>query len=59
VGLSSGHIYALDKRILDPRRPLPKAITQEEREKGIIPYNPFIPYSPKHFINYNRTVQLF
>jgi hypothetical protein len=53
-GLSSGHIMAMPRDILDPRRNITS--TQEMMDEGLPPYVPLIPFQPRMTINYNQTV---
>jgi len=67
LALETGQVYGLDKRNLDPRRPvidpeLPdeekkKLINQEDQMDGIIPYHPRIAVNPRSIITYNRTIE--
>lgn len=54
VGLQSGHIAAVPKNILDPRREV--EVTEEMKEAGLPPYVPQLLFKPQLFINYNHTV---
>jgi hypothetical protein len=54
MGLHSGHIVSLPKRILDPRRQL--VPTGDMREDGLPKYEPALTLRPVMFVNYNRTV---
>lgn len=54
MGTVTDQIYAMNKRFLDPRRPIrPTAETQEER---LLPYAENLPLIPAHFATYNRHI---
>ena len=42
MGLESGQIMGINKNLLDPRRPSKELITNEEKEEGVIAYEPSI-----------------
>ncbi|RKO82803.1 hypothetical protein BDK51DRAFT_28737, partial [Blyttiomyces helicus] len=44
-GLTSGHLYGINRRLLDPRRPIgpPSA---DDKEEGLIPYRPILDFNP-------------
>jgi hypothetical protein len=55
LGLSSNQIVALDRRLLDPRRPLDK-LTMQEMEDGLVQYHPVL-YPPHDgYLTYNSTI---
>jgi len=54
-GLTTDQIYGIGKRMVDPRRKL-GAPSNEDREEGLIPYDPFLPVNPKGMVSYNQTV---
>jgi len=63
-GISSRHIYAatkddkivaIDRRLLDPRRPSGE-LKETEKQEGLVRYYPMIPVSPQFSPTYNRTV---
>lgn len=55
LGLGSGQLYALDIRMLDPRRPSGKPSPAEIEEK-LIPYVPFLPLHPYQTLSTNSTL---
>jgi hypothetical protein len=57
LGLENGQIYSLDKRFLDSRRVPPNEMKQEDKDRGILPYMPILPYNPRQYVSYSRTVQ--
>ncbi|CAJ0577870.1 unnamed protein product, partial [Mesorhabditis spiculigera] len=55
VSLPFGNIFEVNRRILDPLRPM--ELTPEMREEGgFIPYMPEIPIATEEMLNYNQTV---
>ncbi|KAI8841050.1 hypothetical protein BJ741DRAFT_530006 [Chytriomyces cf. hyalinus JEL632] len=44
-GLASSQLYGVNKRLLDPRRPI-GAGTAEDREEGLFPYRPVLDFNP-------------
>jgi outer membrane protein assembly factor BamB len=54
VGTLSDQIYAIDKKLLDPRRPVKPSKT--DKEEGLIPYNEFLPIAPQKFVTYTHHV---
>ena len=57
-GLSSGQLYGINKRLLDPRRPTGKP-TSDDKEEGLIPYTPSLDFNPKASASQYETVRLF
>jgi len=67
MALESGQLYGLDKRMVDPRRPvlnpdLPdsekqKLVNQDDQMDGILPYHPRLPVNPRNIITYNQTIE--
>ncbi|CAJ0753240.1 15632_t:CDS:10 [Entrophospora sp. SA101] len=53
--LDTDQILGLSKRILDPRRPL-HALTSEDKEEMLIPYDPAIPDNKKFILSYYLSV---
>jgi len=54
VGLPSGHIFGIQKKFLDARRPTnSKAAAHAE---GVMPYHPLLVLPHTQVINYNRTI---
>lgn len=64
LGIAPGQILALDRRALDPRRPLledsdsraARKKVERELEEGLVPYTPFLPVKPKSVITYTKTI---
>lgn len=58
MGLGSGELYSLDKRMIDPRAPVNQKppLTQDEAEEGILPYSAVIPIPPMRLLTYNQTI---
>lgn len=55
VGLASGHILALNRKFLDPKRPEGQP-TAEEYAEGLIGYTAVLPQFPGAYINYYNVV---
>ena len=55
VGTLSDQVYAIDKKLLDPRRPVKKP-SAADKEEGLIPYNEFLPISPQKFVTLSHQV---
>lgn len=55
VGLSTHQIMNVNKRLLDPRRPVTDKPSKEQAEEGLIPYGP-IPDERQMFLTYNLEV---
>jgi hypothetical protein len=54
-GLTSGQILAMNKKIMDARRPL-GAATAADAEEGLAPYDPYLPFDAKSIVSYNKTI---
>ena len=54
LGTVSDQVLAMDKKYLDPRRPV-KA-TKDDKEEGLLKYNPHLPIIPHNFISYNLQI---
>ncbi|KXS09605.1 DUF1620-domain-containing protein [Gonapodya prolifera JEL478] len=50
-GLPSGQIVGVNKKQLDPRRPIGNP-SADDKEEGLLPYNPLIALNPKDVANY-------
>jgi hypothetical protein len=46
----------MDKRFLDPRRPLKKKLSAEEMEEGLVPYADTLPMFPQLYATYDKQV---
>ncbi|KJE95619.1 hypothetical protein CAOG_06052 [Capsaspora owczarzaki ATCC 30864] len=55
AALPAGWIFALDKFLLDPRRPVGTP-SEEDKEEGLIPYMAELPFMTTSIINYNQTI---
>ncbi len=64
LGMEPGQLAALDRRALDPRRPvLEDDATKAQRKKaerelqeGLSPYRPFVPLVPRQMVSHTRTI---
>jgi outer membrane protein assembly factor BamB len=56
LGLASDSVVSLDKRWADARRPLPSAMTAEDKEENLIPYYPRLYFPPPTYVTYNKTI---
>jgi len=54
VGTLSDQVYAIDKKLLDPRRPVKPSAA--DKEEGLIPYNEFLPIAPQKFVTHTHQV---
>ena len=54
-GVVPDQVYMMDKRYLDPRRPVgpPSA---EDKAEGLVPYEPELPLAPQLFMTHRHTV---
>uniref|UniRef100_A0A7S0E1R2 ER membrane protein complex subunit 1 n=1 Tax=Hanusia phi TaxID=3032 RepID=A0A7S0E1R2_9CRYP len=55
AALASDQILSIDKKLLDPRRPVGKP-SPDDMEEGLMPYSPFLPVMPTAVLSYNRTI---
>lgn len=55
LATASDQVISIDKRFLDPRRPLKS--TPADREEGLIPYTEVIPIIPGSWITHGTTVR--
>ncbi|TPX70016.1 hypothetical protein SpCBS45565_g01990 [Spizellomyces sp. 'palustris'] len=55
LGLAEGHLYGVNKRLLDPRRPV-GAPTADEKEEGVLPYRATLDFNPKEVASYHLYV---
>jgi len=64
VGIAPGQVAALDRRLLDPRRPslddasdrAQRQAVQRELDEGLQPYQPYLPLQPRAFASSTRTI---
>ena len=67
AALESGQVVGLDRRLLDPRRPVippdtpdaakKKLANAEDQLDGIVPYHPRLPVDPRSVLSYNQTIE--
>lgn len=50
-------VYALDKRFLDPRRPLKAKATPEEIEERLVPYNELVLFNTLQYVTQDKQVR--
>ena len=53
--LTPDQVYMMDKRYLDPRRPVGPP-TAEDKAEGLVPYEPELPLSPQLFMTHRHMV---
>ncbi|CAG8630833.1 14657_t:CDS:10 [Funneliformis caledonium] len=53
--LDTNQVFGISKRILDPRRPQ-RALTSEDKEEMLIPYDPAIPDNKKWVLSYHLSI---
>ena len=58
VGLASSQLLGVNRRILDPRRPI-GSLTSDDKEEMLIPYRPLIDYNPRDVASYSLEVVVF
>jgi hypothetical protein len=56
IGTETNQLYALDARLLDPRRPKTKKLSAHEVEERLIPYSEYLPLMPTAFATYDKQV---
>lgn len=58
LGTTSGQVYSIDRRMLDPRRPVrPNGKpTPEDQAEGLVPYSETLPYRPTGYLTLNKQV---
>lgn len=52
----SDQVFALDKRYLDPRRPLKQKLSTQEQEERLLPYMDTLPLNPVMFASYDKQI---
>ena len=52
----SRQVLSLDRKFLDPRRPVGKP-SADDMEEMLVPYQPFVPIIPTAVLSYNNTIQ--
>lgn len=55
IAFQNGQLYSLDRRQINPRRPL-AAPSKAEQEEGLLQYNPFVQLSPFKFLSLNYSI---
>jgi hypothetical protein len=50
-------VYALDKRFLDPRRPLRAKVTPEEAEERLMPYHELVVFNALQYPTQDKQVR--
>ena len=56
MGLESGALWCLDRRMVDPRRPLQEKDKASRQREGMMPYQAHLPLQHMAFASYNLTV---
>lgn len=59
VGNGYGQILMIDRRLLDPRRPIGEKLTKEEKEERVIPYSPMVPLVSESIVTYHQRLDQF
>lgn len=54
-GLASSQLLGVNRRILDPRRPI-GSLTSDDKEEMLIPYRPLIDYNPRDVASYSLEI---
>lgn len=54
----AGQVFMMDKRFLDPRRPLAAKPTPEQAEEGLMPYSELIIFNPLAFASQDKQVRV-
>lgn len=54
MGTLADHIVAMDRRFLDPRRPLKPS--RDDQEEGLVPYGEWLPLFPHSFVSGSQKV---
>jgi len=55
MGLSTDQLLSMDRRMLDPRRPVGKP-TPQDQEEGLVAFSPYLPVAPTQVLTYNKTI---
>eukprot|EP00798_Chlamydomonas_sp_ICE-L_P006703 gene6703-3373_t len=53
---SSGQVYAMDSRLVDPRRPKSAKLSKNDMEERLLPYQEILPMAPNMFLTTNKQV---
>ncbi|KAI8475054.1 MAG: hypothetical protein J3K34DRAFT_456487 [Monoraphidium minutum] len=56
IGTVTDQVYAMDKRFLDPRRPMRSKATPEEAEERLAPYSDLLPFAPLSYATMDKAV---
>jgi hypothetical protein len=64
LGMEPGQLAALDRRALDPRRPVleddaskaQRKKAERELQEGLAPYRPFVPLIPRQMVSHTLTI---
>lgn len=48
-------ILSMERRLLDPRRPVGKP-TAQDAEEGLVAFSPYLPVNPTNMLTYNQTI---
>ncbi len=56
VGTIKGQILQLNRRFLDPRRPVAKP-TKADQAEQLMPYHPIVPIIPINILSYNKQIE--
>jgi ER membrane protein complex subunit 1 len=60
IGTLKGQICQLDRRFLDPRRPVAKAgakPSEADQREGLMPYSPMLPLPPTSILSYSKQIE--
>ncbi|KAI9596273.1 hypothetical protein BDF19DRAFT_421811 [Syncephalis fuscata] len=55
VALPSGQLFGISRRFIDARRST-DPLSEADREEGLLPYEPAIPFNPSWVLSYNQTL---
>jgi hypothetical protein len=57
VGLSTGQLCSIPRRLVDARRHTGKP-TDADKEEGLLPYDPVLPVTPQWILSYSKTASI-
>jgi hypothetical protein len=56
LGLASGGVMTLDKRLVEARRPMPNAMREADKAEGLLPYATTLPFMHGNLITHGDAV---
>lgn len=56
LGTAAEGVYWMDRKLVDPRRPMPEAMKDADKAEGLLPYSPVLPFRHQWLLSHGDQV---